>query len=211
MFDPDGFYRTGEIMAEVGPDRLAYLDRRNNVLKLSQGEFVTVSKLEAVFADSPLVGQIYVYGNSARAYLLAVVVPTADALSRSGGEIVSLKPLISESLQDVAKSAGLQSYEVPRDFIVETTPFTAENGLLTGIGKMARPKLKERYGDRLEQLYAELAKGHANDLLELRRDGASRPVLETVSRAAAACWARRAATSVAMRTSATWVETRCRR
>ena len=55
VFDPDGYYRTGDIMAEVGPDQLVYLDRRNNVLKLSQGEFVTVSKLEAVFGDSPLV------------------------------------------------------------------------------------------------------------------------------------------------------------
>ncbi len=135
---PDGYYRTGDIMAEVGPDQLAYLDRRNNVLKLSQGEFVTVSKLEAVFGDSPLVGQIYVYGNSARAYLLAVVVPTTDALSRSGGDIASLKPLIGDSLKNVAKAAGLQSYEIPRDFIVETTPFTLENGLLTGIRKLAR-------------------------------------------------------------------------
>ena len=149
VFDADGYYRTGDIVAEVGPDQLVYLDRRNNVLKLSQGEFVTVSKLEAVFGDSPLVRQIYVYGNSARAYLLAVIVPTADALSRSGGDIASLKPLISESLQNVAKAAGLQSYEVPRDFIIETTPFTLENGLLTGIRKLARPKLKEHYGDRL--------------------------------------------------------------
>ena len=46
----------------------------------SQGEFVAVSKLEAVFGDSPLVRQIYVYGNSARPYLLAVVVPTEEAL-----------------------------------------------------------------------------------------------------------------------------------
>ena len=87
VFDPDGYYRTGDVVAEVGPDQLVYLDRRNNVLKLSQGEFVTVSKLEAVFGDSPLVRQIYVYGNSARAYLLAVVVPTEDALSRSGGDV----------------------------------------------------------------------------------------------------------------------------
>ena len=81
MFDADGFYRTGDIFAETGPDQLVYLDRRNNVLKLSQGEFVTVSKLEAAFGDSPLVRQIYVYGNSARSYLLAVVVPTDDALA----------------------------------------------------------------------------------------------------------------------------------
>ena len=82
MFDADGYYRTGDIFAETGPDQLVYLDRRNNVLKLSQGEFVTVSKLEAAFGDSPLVRQIYVYGNSARSYLLAVVVPTDDALAQ---------------------------------------------------------------------------------------------------------------------------------
>jgi fatty acid CoA ligase FadD9 len=184
VFDADGYYRTGDIVVEVGPDELTYLDRRNNVLKLSQGEFVTVSKLEAVFGDSPLVRQIFVYGNSARSYLLAVVVPTDDALARH--DVEALKPLINESLQDVAKAAGLQSYEIPRDFIVETTPFTLENGLLTGIRKLARPRLKEYYGDRLEQLYLDLADSQTNELRELRLHGADRAVLETISRAAGA-------------------------
>jgi fatty acid CoA ligase FadD9 len=184
VFDADGYYKTGDIVAELGPDELVYLDRRNNVLKLSQGEFVTVSKLEAVFGDSPLVRQIFVYGNSARSYLLAVVVPTEDALARWTHD--ELKPLITESLQDVARAANLQSYEIPRDFIIETTPFTLENGLLTGIRKLARPKLKEFYGDRLEQLYTELADSQANELRELRQHGADRPVLETVTRAAGA-------------------------
>ncbi|MGV0597000.1 carboxylic acid reductase [Mycolicibacterium porcinum] len=177
MFDEDGYYRTGDIVAELGPDHVEYLDRRNNVLKLSQGEFVTVSKLEAVFGDSPLVRQIFIYGNSARSYLLAVVVPTDPAVS---------KQAISDSLQDAARAAGLQSYEVPRDFIVETTPFSLENGLLTGIRKLARPNLKSHYGERLEQLYTELAEGQANELSELRRSGADAPVLDTVSRAAGA-------------------------
>ena len=184
VYDEDGYYCTGDIFTEIAPGRFQFTDRRNNVIKLSQGEFVAVSKVEAVLGDSPLVSQVYIYGNSARPYLLAVIVPTEDALVRYDAD--ELKPLISQSLQDAAKKGGLQSYEVPRDFLIDTTPFTAENGLLTGIGKMARPKLKERYGDRLEQLYAELAEGQANDLLELRRDGATRPVLETISRAAAA-------------------------
>src|SRR6202012_2910302 len=77
-------------------------------------------------------------------------------------------------------------YEVPRDFIIETTPFTLENGLLTGIGKLAWPKLKQHYGERLEQLYADLAKDQANELTELRHAGPDAPVLQTVSRAAAA-------------------------
>jgi fatty acid CoA ligase FadD9 len=184
VFDADGYYRTGDVVAEVGPGQLVYVDRRNNVLKLAQGEFVTVAKLEAVFNNSPLVRQIYIYGNSAHPYLLAVVVPTEEALARF--DLDDLKPRIAESLQQVAKEAGLQSYEVPRDFLIETEPFTLENGLLTGIRKLAWPKLKERYGERLEQLYAELAQSQADELSELRSSGAQRPVLETVTRAAGA-------------------------
>ena len=184
VFDADGYYRTGDVVAELGPDQVKYVDRRNNVLKLSQGEFVTVSKLEAAFTDSPLVRQIYVYGNSARPYLLAVVVPTADALSRYSAD--ELKPAISASLKEAARSADLQSYEIPRDFLIETTPFTLENGLLTGIRKLAWPRLKERYGERLEQLYVDLSEGQAGELRALRQSGADRPVLETVSRAATA-------------------------
>ncbi|CAN5459596.1 thioester reductase domain-containing protein [soil metagenome] len=184
MFDEDGFYRTGDIVAEPAPDHLVYVDRRNNVLKLSQGEFVTVSKLEAAFTDSPLVRQIYIYGNSARPYLLAVVVPSQEAIDSYAPE--ALKSQIGDSLKEAARTAGLQSYEVPRDFLIETTPFTVENGLLTGIRKLAWPKLKERYGAELEQLYVDLADGQANELRALRQSGATGSVLEIVSRAAGA-------------------------
>ena len=83
VFDDDGYYRTGDVFAEIAPDRLVYVDRRNNVLKLAQGEFVTLAKLEAEFGNSPLIRQIYVYGNSAQPYLLAVVVPTRRRTRRS--------------------------------------------------------------------------------------------------------------------------------
>ena len=81
VYDEDGYYRTGDIFTEIAPDQFQFTDRRNNVIKLSQGEFVAVSKVEAVLGDSPLVSQVYVYGNSARPYLLAVIVPTQEALS----------------------------------------------------------------------------------------------------------------------------------
>jgi fatty acid CoA ligase FadD9 len=186
LFDADGWYHTGDVMAEIGPDQLTYVDRRNNVLKLSQGEFVTVSKLEAAYGGHPAIRQIFVYGNSARSYVLAVIVPTDDALASVGGDLAAVKPLLSDALQSIAREAGLQSYEIPRDFLVETRPFTLENGLLTGIRKLARPQLKEYYGPELEQLYVDLANGQADVLRALRQDGADRPVLETVSRAAGA-------------------------
>ncbi|HEX5142542.1 MAG TPA: carboxylic acid reductase [Mycobacterium sp.] len=186
LFDAEGWYHTGDVMAEIGPDQLVYVDRRNNVLKLSQGEFVTVSKLEAAYGAQPSVRQIFVYGNSARSYLLAVIVPTDDALAGVGGDVASVKPVLAEALHAVARETGLQSYEMPRDFIVETSPFTLENGLLTGIRKLARPQLKAHYGPALEALYSELADGQANELRSLRTDSAGRPVVETVSRAAGA-------------------------
>lgn len=184
MWDAEGWYHTGDIVAEIAQDHIAYVDRRNNVLKLSQGEFVAVSKLETVFGSSPLVRQIYIYANSARSYLLAVVVPTQQALDVH--DVGALKPLIASSLMEVAQAAGLQSYEIPRDFIIETRPFSLENGLLTGIRKLAWPKLKERYGPALEQMYSDLAEGQTSELNELRQRGADQPTLTTVSRAAAA-------------------------
>ncbi len=184
IFDAEGFYKTGDIVAELAPDRLVYVDRRNNVLKLSQGEFVAVSHLEAVYATSPLIQQIFVYGNSERAYLLAVIVPTEDVLG--WGDPEKMKTALSESLRGLAKDAELQSYEIPRDFLIEPEPFTTADGLLSGIGKLLRPKLKERYEPRLQQLYADLDAGQANELLDLRRTAVDLPVLETVSRAAKA-------------------------
>ncbi len=186
LFDADGWYHTGDVFAQIGPDQLTYVDRRNNVLKLSQGEFVTVSKLEAAYGAHPSIRQIFVYGNSSRSYVLAVIVPTDDALASVSGDVAAVKPLLSEALQSIAREADLQSFEIPRDFLVETRPFTLENGLLTGIRKLARPQLKEYYGPELEQLYVDLADGQADVLRSLRQDSAGRPVLETVSRAAGA-------------------------
>jgi fatty acid CoA ligase FadD9 len=182
VVDDEGWFHTGDIFAEQAPDQLAYVDRRSTVIKLSQGEFVAVSRLEAIFGNSPLIHQIYLYGNSTRPYLLAVIVPN----DREAADPTAQKAALSESLQELAKTAKLQGYEVPRDFLVETTPFGQGNGLLTGVGKLARRNLGEVYGERLEALYAELASGRSETVRLLREHGAEGPTLETVTRAAGA-------------------------
>jgi len=175
IFDADGFFRTGDIMAETGPDQLRYLDRRSNVIKLSQGEFVAVSRLELLYATSPLVDQIFLYGNSERAHLLAVVVSSEDTRAR-----------ILSSLREIAREHGLNSYEVPRDVVVATEPFSVANGLLSDMRKPLRPRLTERYGPMLEQLYEELAAREDSELDALRAAGPDQPVFPAVRRAARA-------------------------
>ncbi|QUQ64251.1 carboxylic acid reductase [Kutzneria sp. CA-103260] len=175
VFDADGFFRTGDIMAETGPDQLRYLDRRSSVIKLSQGEFVAVSRLELLYATSPLVDQLFLYGNSERAHLLAVVVPAES----SSGDILA-------SLREIAREHGLNAYEIPRDVVVATEPFSVANGLLSDMRKPLRPRLAERYGPQLEQLYEELAAREDSELAALRAAGPDQLVFPAVCRAARA-------------------------
>jgi fatty acid CoA ligase FadD9 len=186
IFDADGYYRTGDVVAEIEPDHLAYVDRRKNVLKLAQGEFVAVARLEAVFAAAPLIHQIFLYGNSERSNLLAVVVPTFEALQKFGDDAATLKDTLRKSLQRTAQQAELEPYEVPIDFLVESEPFSTDNGLLSSAGKHSRPKLNERYGEQLEQLYTELATARVDELRSLRESAKDQPLLDTLTSAAQA-------------------------
>ncbi|WP_149360978.1 carboxylic acid reductase [Lolliginicoccus suaedae] len=174
VFDEDGFYRTGDIVAEIAPDRLVYVDRRNNVLKLAQGEFVAIARLEALYATSPLIDQVFLYGNSARSYLLAVVELSEQARALPGPITETLRV----AFQEVAERHELAAYEVPRESILADEPFTTTNGLLTGIGKLARPRLSEHYGPRLEDLYAQLDATEIDQVERLREQRDHRPVLD---------------------------------
>lgn len=157
LVDEEGFYLSGDIVEERGPDQVVVIDRCNDVLKLSQGEYVAVGRLGTIYeAESDLIQQIYVYGNSLRSYLVATVVPNMEALTSLLGEAPDPKAihaLLREDFQRIARSADLKTFEVPRELILEYEPFSAENGLLTSVLKKKRPALKQKYGDLLEALY----------------------------------------------------------
>lgn len=143
--DERGFLRTGDIFEQRGPDELVWIDRRNNVQKLAQGEFVNIGRLEALFSSgSPRFQQVYLHADSRRAYLAAVVVPADPAAAEDE---------LRAELARVGAAHQLAAYEVPRLVLVEPAPFTRENGLLTSLGKLARPKLKQRYTAALEERY----------------------------------------------------------
>lgn len=187
VFDEDGYVLTGDIMEERSPDHLVWLDRCNNVIKLSQAEYVAIGPLETSFvADNPMIKQIYVYGNSYRAFLLAVVVPNIDCardLLGHGPSDEELRILALEHLQARARIATMKSFEIPRDVLIEREPFTLENGLLSSVRKPLRPNLKRRYEDKLEAMYREMDCKQQEELAQLRTGGTELPTGERVAAA----------------------------
>ena len=145
----DHWFRTGDIVEAMGRQRLVWVDRKTAIVKLAQGEFVAVSSLEQAFTSgSRLVQQMFIYANSLQSFLLAVIVPADAAVTAEQ---------LREELLRVGVERQLQPWEVPKDFIVETSPFSTQNGLLTESNKPARQQLKARYGEQLEALYAKRA------------------------------------------------------
>jgi len=190
-FTPDGFLRTGDVFELRGDEQLAWVARKNQVLKLSHGKFVNTGALEALFTDqSALVRQAFVYGKSERAYLVAVLVPDltrARELLRSAvPEPAALHALLGAELRRVAKAAGLRSYEVPREFLLELEPFSRENGLVADNGKPSLAKLAERYAVRLDALYARLETERTAGLRAVAALPPDAPIAEKLERALAA-------------------------
>jgi len=79
--DKDGFFHTGDI-AEFDPrdSSLAIVDRRKNIFKLSQGEYIPCEQLETQLTSSPYISQIWIHGESTDNFIIAVVIPSFEAL-----------------------------------------------------------------------------------------------------------------------------------
>lgn len=142
--DEDGYYRTGDIMSEVAADHLAYVDRSTNVQKLSNGRFVELAKLEALYSQIDLVQSIYIQALSDGSMLVAVVVPSCDAFAAYPSPEDLLRVLKSR-IVDIAVQHQLSPYEAPKNVVIEIEPFTVENGLVSSLGKLRRTKLKDRF------------------------------------------------------------------
>ncbi|WCJ26507.1 Long chain acyl-CoA synthetase 4 [Euphorbia peplus] len=161
----DGWFHTGDV-GEWQPDgSLKIIDRKKNIFKLAQGEYVAVENLENIFGLASSVESIWVYGNSFESFLVAVVNPSQRALENwaqengVSGDFKSLcenpkaKEYVLADLTKTGKEKKLKGFELIKAVHLDPEPFDLERDLLTPTYKKKRPQLLKYYQSVIDSMY----------------------------------------------------------
>ncbi len=111
------------------------------------------------------IAQIFVYGNSFKSNLIAIVVPEEEVINEWAKQNnceqnmkklcqnKDLNAFILKNLNDLGKEDGLKSFEQVKKIHLHYELFTLEQGLLTPTLKAKRNELKAYFQKELDALY----------------------------------------------------------
>ena len=164
--DERGWLHTGDIGMIIEGNALKLIDRKKNIFKLSQGEYIAPEKIESVLQTCSLIQSAFVHGDSLRDHIVAIIVPDRDVvlgmsekigLKGSYEEICQspeMHSLLGEQMERASEVALLNSLErVKEHFVVSPTPWSPEN-ILTVSMKLKRKEAREYFKKEIDSLYS---------------------------------------------------------
>jgi long-chain acyl-CoA synthetase len=167
--DDDHFWvRTGDVGKWVDGS-LVVVDRLRSIFKLAQGEYVAAEHVSQAYEDIPIIQQLYVYGDSGRICLVAVIIPRKDEVAKFLGKGTltpeeyqaacanpALNAAILEQMTAAGKAKKLFGFQQVKGIILDSKEWTADNNFLTPTFKIRRKFLADYYRKQIDDLYAEL-------------------------------------------------------
>ena len=165
-----GWFHTGDIGEVTGPHSIKVIDRKSNVIKLANGEFVALENIELLYLKSPYIHQIFLYADSHKSNIVAIILPFYFDNNNSNEKVIKRENIINnppivdkkiferslrDSLYSVAVRHNLRSFEIPFDIYIDwdTVEWTSNDGLLTTSNKPCRRNLREKYQQQINSLY----------------------------------------------------------
>ncbi|KAK5087922.1 medium-chain fatty acid-CoA ligase faa2 [Lithohypha guttulata] len=174
-FTEDGWFRTGDIASIDELGRFKIIDRRKNVLKLAQGEYVSPERIEGVYlSNCNYLAQGFVHGDSLQTSLVAMFGVQPDIFAPYASKVLgkSISPTDFEAIKQACKDEKIRKavhkdldkvgrqnkfagYERVAAVHLSLEPFTIDNETLTPTLKLKRPVAVKMYRPLLDQLYEE--------------------------------------------------------
>ncbi len=166
-FDPEGFFRTGDIAYLDADGFLFITDRKKELLKTSGGKMVAPQPIENKLKNNMLVAQAALVGERHK-FISVVISPNFAALeewarqrgieAKDRAELVAdsrVVALYAEIVREV--NGSLANFESLKRFRVVPDEWTQESGELTPSMKLKRRVITSRYAALIDALYADEA------------------------------------------------------
>lgn len=163
VFDEDGWFHTGDVVALLPNYAIKVIDRKKNIFKLSQCEYIAPDKLEYEYSKIDIVKQIFIYGDASQNYIVAIIVPEQREIERWASEnnisieyVYESQELIdymTNQIQEKKIENGFNSLEVPKKFCFTDEEMTISNNTLTPTLKCKRNNAKLKYLDLIREMY----------------------------------------------------------
>jgi long-chain acyl-CoA synthetase len=145
----DGWLHTGDVAVITPNLTFKIIDRKKNIFKLSQGEYVAPDVVESVYLKSGLIEEMFLTGDSKRSHTVAIIAPKrekAEELARWLGlegpielwiNKTELRTAYLKELNEYARKLGLAGFMVAKNVYFELGGFAAR-GILTNTMKLIR-------------------------------------------------------------------------
>ncbi|KAE9381137.1 acetyl-CoA synthetase-like protein [Stipitochalara longipes BDJ] len=162
-----GWFKTGDIGEWDANGHLKIIDRKKNLVKTLNGEYIALEKLESVYRSATVVANICVYASVTETHPIAIIVPAepalkklADAIGVKGhgiGDLVydeRIQQEVLKQLQAVGRKASLIGIEIITGVVLADEEWTPQNNMVTATTKLNRRGIFERYRKAIETAYA---------------------------------------------------------
>lgn len=153
----DGWLHTGDIALKNKDGTYSIIDRIKNLVKLANGEYIALEKLESIYATNEYAQRVCLYADSNRVFVICIMQPNLNVLKLnpelSYKEILSLKETkdqVLSSLLKTAKENSLCSAEQIKGLIFSKEEWTPDN-FLTAAQKLRRKEIYKQFID--ESIY----------------------------------------------------------